>query len=353
VIEVYRRNYKSESNILTYALYVMFFPQLVAGPIERPAHLLPQFKVVHDFKAQNLRMGLERMLWGFFKKLVIADQIAVIIDRLYANLPNDGPSLILIAVLFSYQLFADFSGYSDIAIGTARALGYELSENFNRPYSARSISQFWRKWHMSLSNWIRDYLYIPLGGNRVSKIRWYFNLLLTFVLIGLWHGANWTFVMFGATHGVYMIIGSATEKMRQWVSDFTRLSKIPKIKSAMQVFSVFALVSFGWIFFRAESLKEAWFIISHLTNGLGNLFNVDYITHQLFRGLHLGKTRPFIILFSVLVLEIVQYYQAHKENFYIFDSKPKSLRHAWYYALILAILFLGYFGSKPFIYFQF
>lgn len=353
VIEVYRGKYKSENNFLTYALYVMFFPQLVAGPIERPQHLLPQFKLEHNFNSINVRRGLERMLWGFFKKLVIADQIGVIVSRLYYNLPSDSYSLILIIILFSYQLYCDFSGYSDIAIGSALILGYDLSENFDRPYSARSISDFWKRWHISLSSWLRDYLYIPLGGNRVSVSRWYFNIFITFLLIGLWHGANWTFVFFGATHGIYMIIGSATKKARQKFAELTGLQKIPGIRHFIQVLIVFSLVSFGWIFFRAESIGQAFYIISHLGSSLGNIFSLEYILHGLFRGLHLGKTAPMIILFGIIFMEIVQYLQTKKNTFYIFDSKPKIARFAWYYMLIFSILFFGYFGAQPFIYFQF
>ena len=208
IIEVYRKKYTPEKNYITYALYVLFFPQLVAGPIERPHHLLPQLSATHTFDPTLARRGLERMLWGFFKKLVIADQIAQVVNPLYANLPHDTILLISIAILFSYQLYCDFSGYSDIAIGTAMMLGFSLTENFNRPYAARSITDFWRRWHISLSSWLKDYLYYPLalGWGRVTKLKLYMSLFITFVLIGLWHGANWTYVVFGAIHGVYLVL---------------------------------------------------------------------------------------------------------------------------------------------------
>ncbi len=355
VIEVYKGKYKAEKNILTYALYVMFFPQLVAGPIERPEHLLPQFKIDHHFNSQNIRRGLERMLWGFFKKLVIADNIAVIVNNLYAHLPADGPSLILLVVLFSYQLYCDFSGYSDIAVGSALVLGYEITENFNRPYSAATVADFWRQWHISLSNWLRDYLYYPLalGWGKVSKIKLYGSLFLTFVLIGLWHGANWTFVALGALHGAYLVVGSMTEKFRKRFAEYAGLSKVPKFHRMIQVAITFSLVSFSWIFFRAADITQAWAVISHLGNGLGNVVSIDFVLHKLFHGLDLGKTRPAIILLSVICMEIVQYYQAKKNTRYIFDTASKTARYGWYYVLTFAILWLGYLATPGFIYFQF
>src|SRR3989338_1605290 len=217
VIEVYRGKVPAERNYFTYALYVMFFPQLVAGPIERPGHLLPQFKAPHHFDRVNVVRGLERMGWGFFKKLVIANNIAPMVTHLYNQPSLEGPQVLLLATLFAYQLYADFSGYSDIAIGAARTLGYNLTENFNRPFASRSITEFWRRWHISLSNWIRDYLYYPLvlGGTPHSALRLYASLFFTFVAIGLWHGAAWTYVLFGVLHGTYLVIGSGTLSWRK------------------------------------------------------------------------------------------------------------------------------------------
>jgi alginate O-acetyltransferase complex protein AlgI len=355
VIEVYKGKYPAERNFLTYALYVMFFPQLVAGPIERPQHLLPQFKIEHTFEVVRVRRGLERMMWGFFKKLVIADQLAVIIDPLYAQLPADGPTLFLLMFLFSYQLYCDFSGYSDIAIGSAQVLGFELSENFKRPFSAHSMAEYWRRWHISLSSWLRDYLYYPLamGWGTISKTRLYFSLFVTFVLIGLWHGANWTFVIFGALHGMYLVVGQITEKWRKSFKDLIGLSKLPKVQRVLQIGIIFALASFAHVFFRVPSIADGWFFISHLTDNLGNLFDYEYVRYSLFRGLGLFKFTFLVVLISIISMEIIQYYQEKFKTFYVFEKKSKKVRYLWYYGLVMIILFFGYFGAQSFIYFQF
>jgi len=357
VIEVYRGKYKPETNYLTYALYVMFFPQLVAGPIERPQHLLPQFKLEHKFDGLRARRGLERMLWGFFKKLVIADQIAVIVNYMYADLPSDGLALMVLIVLFTYQLYCDFSGYSDIAIGSAMVLGFELTENFNRPFAARSVAEFWRRWHISLSSWLRDYLYYPLalGWGKVSRSRLYSSLFITFVLIGLWHGANWTFVIFGAIFGLYQIFGSLTEKIRKKLTQLIRLTKFPRIHHVLQVLIIFCLVSLACVFFRAQDINQAWYIIKRLGNNLGDIFNYEYLRYLLFIDYKIGvNKKTFLGIFLVIVfMEVIQYYQFKRKTFYLFENRGKFLRYVWYYVLLLLILIFGYSSSQAFIYFQF
>ena len=354
VIEVYRGKYKPEKNYLTYALYVMFFPQLVAGPIERPQNLLPQFHLTHDFEPVRTRRGLERMLWGFFKKLVIADQLARIVDPLFLNTPQNGPALWCLMTLFAYQLYCDFSGYSDIAIGSAEVLGFRLMENFDRPYASRSITEFWRRWHISLSSWLKDYLYIPLGGNRVSKNRWYFNLLATFILIGLWHGANWTFVAFGALHGTYRVFGTITEKTRMSLWGKTGLTRLPALKNAIQTIITFALVLIGWIFFRAENIAQAWVMISHLGTGFGDLFHFHFSAFlKALRGYGFGQPKHVVTYIMMALMETVQYFQAKKGTFYFFEDKPNYIRFAWCDLLVCLIWFFGFFGETVFIYFQF
>lgn len=208
VIEVYRGNQKAEKHFGIYSLYVMFYPQLVAGPIERPQHMLHQFYEKHEFNYLDVTEGLKRIAWGLFKKVVIADRLASYVNPVYNNYDqHNGTSLILATVFFAFQIYCDFSGYSDIAIGTAKVMGFKLIENFKRPYFSWSISEFWRRWHISLSTWFRDYVYIPLGGNRVKKAGKYLNLMLTFILSGLWHGANWTFVIWGDLNGIYLVVG--------------------------------------------------------------------------------------------------------------------------------------------------
>jgi len=213
-IDVYKGTAKPEKNIVTYALFVTFFPQLVAGPIERTEHLLPQFKINHDFDYDRVTDGLKLALWGMFKKIVIADQLAIYVDKVYSS-PTDYQSiaLILATVFFAFQILCDFSGYSDIAIGCAKVLGFSLNKNFDSPYLAHNIADFWKRWHISLSTWFRDYLYIPLGGNRCSALRHSLNLLITFLLSGLWHGASITFIFWGLTHGLFLIIGNIKNKV--------------------------------------------------------------------------------------------------------------------------------------------
>lgn len=352
VIEVYRGHYVPERNYLVYALYVMFFPQLVAGPIERPAHLLPQIRQVHSFDADNVRRGLERMLWGFFKKLVIADNIAPIVAAIYAGTPADGPLIIVAAILFAFQIYCDFSGYSDIAVGSARALGYDIMENFNRPFASRTVGEFWRRWHISLSSWLRDYVYYPmaLSGDRHTKARLYVSLLASFALIGLWHGANWTYVIFGTLHGLYMMFGSATAFMRERIAGYIMLTHAPRVRHALQSATVFLLFSFSLIFFRAEDMREAWQLVSHIGS---NLLKPDGISSW-FGALALpDKIRIGVLLLSIGLMEAVQFWQAKLGTLYIFDRWARPLRYLWYYALVIGILLFGYFKAQPFIYFQF
>ncbi|MGZ5286161.1 MAG: MBOAT family O-acyltransferase, partial [Flavisolibacter sp.] len=214
-IEVYRGKYKAEKHFGIYALYVMFYPQLVAGPIERPQNVLPQFHEKKFFNYDNVTDGLKLMMWGMFKKVVIADRLVQLTDPVFNDPHAYSPMVIVLAaIFFSFQIFCDFSGYSDIALGSARVMGFKLMKNFDRPYQARSISEFWKRWHISLSTWFRDYLYISLGGNRVSIPRWYFNLFFVFLVSGFWHGANWTFVIWGALHGFYLVFAIISEKAR-------------------------------------------------------------------------------------------------------------------------------------------
>ena len=268
-IEVYRGNQKAEKHFGIYALYVMFYPQLVAGPIERPQNLLPQFYEKHRFDYQKIADGLKLMAWGLFKKVVIADRLAILVNQVYDNPTSyEGLPLIIATILFAFQIFCDFSGYSDIAIGAAQVMGFRLMNNFNRPYSSRSVSEFWKRWHISLSSWFRDYLYISLGGNRVSIPRWYLNLLLVFLISGLWHGAKWTFVIWGALHGFYVISAIILTKFKKPVLQLMHTDRWPIIYSISQKILTFSLVAFAWIFFRAKSLPDSLYISTHLFSNL-------------------------------------------------------------------------------------
>ncbi|HZK78006.1 MAG TPA: MBOAT family O-acyltransferase, partial [Gemmatimonadaceae bacterium] len=262
-IEVYRGNQKAEHHLGIYALYVMFFPQLVAGPIERPQNLLHQFYEKHEVDYDRITSGLKRMAWGLFMKVVIADRLARYVNVVY-NDPKSfmGLTTIIATVFFAFQIYCDFAGYSHMAIGAAEVMGFKLMRNFDRPYLSRSISEFWGRWHISLSSWFRDFLYIPLGGNRVSRPRWYYNLFITFLLSGLWHGANWTFVIWGALNGFYLIFSLITADLRAAVAKAVGLAQRPALHNVVRILITFGLTTFAWIFFRANSLSDALHVIS-------------------------------------------------------------------------------------------
>lgn len=343
-IEVYRGRSPVERHPGIFALYVMFYPQLVAGPIERPYNLLPQLHRAQPFDYQRVTDGLKLMAWGFFKKLVIADRIADFVNPIYNN-PTEyqGFPLILATALFAYQIYCDFSGYSDIAIGSAQVMGFRLMQNFNRPYYSKSIAEFWRRWHISLSSWFRDYLYFPLGGNRVAAWRLYFNAMTVFLVSGLWHGANWTFVIWGGLHGAYLLIARWTETARARLVHAIGLDKFPNALKLIQVAVTFALVSFAWIFFRANSLADAMYIATHLITP-----DVLNITNAL---TYLNLTK--VALAAIVVLEIVQLVQRRGSVRIMIAARPTWARWAIYYLLVMSMLLLGKFAEQKFIYFQF
>ena len=265
-IDVYRGDVAVQKHFGKYALFVAFFPQLVAGPIERSRNLLPQFDEIHRFDYQNAVTGLRLMLWGFYKKIVIADTVCVAVNTVYNNITAfDGLAICIATILFAVQIYCDFSGYSDIARGCARIMGFRLMLNFDHPYFSHSIQEFWRRWHISLSTWFKDYIYIPLGGNRKGTARRYFNLMVTFLVSGLWHGANITFVVWGGIHGLFQIIGDLTRKWRDRC--FSRIEKRRAgrvLHSGGQMLLTFMLVSFAWIFFRANTMGDAVYAVTHL-----------------------------------------------------------------------------------------
>ncbi|MGV9011233.1 MAG: MBOAT family O-acyltransferase [Flavobacteriales bacterium] len=346
-IEVYRRHQKAERRFGTFALYVMFWPQLVAGPIERPGNLLNQLQKRHDFDVDRTVFGLQQMLWGFFKKLVVADRCAVLVNMAYDD-PSDhsGAALLLATYLFALQIYCDFSGYTDIALGAARCMGFDLMVNFRTPYLSRNISEFWSRWHISLSSWFRDYLYIPLGGNRVVKWRWYWNLMIVFLVSGLWHGANWTYVVWGALHGAYLIMAILFGGF--WAYLQKKLGIGPE-KPAMRFLNVlitFHLVVLAWVFFRASNIEDAFLILRKITN-------------LAVEGLHLNAIKQVVsspsavltVVIAALFLIVDPFGDAlAKRTRRIHGILPK---YAWYLGLALSCLFLGQYGSTMFIYFQF
>ncbi|MBI3914739.1 MAG: MBOAT family protein [Chloroflexi bacterium] len=344
-IEVYRGRQKAERHPGIFALYVMFYPQLVAGPIERPYNLLHQFYEKHSFDYARVTNGLKLMAWGLFKKVVIADRLADFVNPIF-NQPTayEGIPLILAAIFFGYQIYCDFSGYSDIAIGAAQVMGFRLMQNFNRPYAASSIADFWRRWHISLSTWFRDYLYFPLGGNRVGKLRWHFNLLITFLVSGLWHGASWTFVIWGGLHGAYLIVAQSFDSLLARLG--VKFNPNDRLARAAQIVITFALVSFAWIFFRASTFQDALYISTHLFTGIsiGAPAMQELLTY-----LNMAK----IGILAILVMEIAYLFWNNAGLRARLSSQPAWLRWSAYYALMMSILLFGKFSESKFIYFQF
>jgi len=360
VIEVYRGKQKAEKNFGIYSLYVMFYPQLVAGPIERPQNLIHQFYENHQFETSRVINGLKLMIWGMFKKVVVADRLALFVGAVYGDaVAWPGPALILATIFFAFQIYADFSGYSDIAIGAAQVMGFKLMDNFNRPYASRSISEFWRRWHISLSTWFRDYFYISLGGNRASKPRWAFNIFATFLVSGLWHGANWTYVFWGGLNGLYLLFSVWTGSLREKIRTYSSFLG-PKILSTLQVLTTFALICFAWIFFRAPDLATAQYIIGHLFSGFSELI-VNFLANPFFgatsalKPLLMGQTKwDFLTaLAAIIFMEAVQYFERQGSARALFSGRPALLRWGFYGIIVLAVLNFGVVDQIQFIYFQF
>lgn len=341
-IDVYRGKKKAEHHLGIFAVYVSFFPQLVAGPIERSSHLMPQFKEVHEFKYRNVSDGLKLMMWGFFKKLVIADRAAMLVNKIYSNPGNyEGFALWLATYLFAFQIFSDFSAYSDIARGSAQVMGFDLRQNFRRPYFAHNIGEFWHNWHISLSTWFRDYVYIPLGGSRVGKMRYYLNIMIVFLTSGLWHGANWTFVFWGGLHGIYYIITHLFIALPfGWLKSLHRKRAV----RILEIIFTFHTVCFAWIFFRANTLGEAFYIARHLFSGLKLEFSSTWGLTTINMG---------IMLISVFIMMMVQIIQRKVSIREYLGRYPLMVRYLVYFGLILLIFTMGLFTKDEFIYFQF
>lgn len=356
VIEVYRGHQKAEKNFGIYALYVMFYPQLVAGPIERPQNLLHQFYEEHKVDYRRITEGLRLMLWGLFKKMVVADRLAVFVNQVYNNAGDyKGATLLIATMFFAFQIYCDFSGYSDIALGSAKVMGFTLMKNFDRPYASKSIHEFWKRWHISLSTWFKDYLYISMGGNRVPKWRWRLNLMITFTVSGFWHGANWTFIIWGALNGFYLVASLVTADMRKKMLELTRLNRLPRLHKVVQVLITFLLTCFAWIFFRANSLGDAVHIITQMFNGGGQWFDPATLAEAI-KASGLGTINFAFAISAVVVMEVLQYLMSKQDLVEGFRRKPMFLRWVCYYALLLAVIIFGMYGSThqiEFIYFQF
>jgi alginate O-acetyltransferase complex protein AlgI len=353
-IEVYRGNQTPEKHFGIYALYVMFYPQLVAGPIERPQNILHQFHEPKKFNYENMRSGLVLMAWGLFKKVVIADRLSLFVNDVYGDpFKYTGLPLIISTVFFAFQIFCDFSGYSDIARGSARCMGFELMQNFDRPYMSKSISEFWSRWHISLSTWFRDYVYIPLGGNRKGLVRACLNLMIVFLLSGIWHGANWTFVVWGLLNGIYLIVENLSNKL------ILKRSEKPQnaILSLFHRTKVFILISLAWVFFRAQNISQAIYIIKNMFTGIFTqmkqiVYNEEFARLKLLYINNSGDEFK-IALLSILVLITVHYRLKKMEFGEWLIARPAWVRWPAYYALVLSFVTMGVFNKSEFIYFQF
>ena len=352
-IDVYRRNLPAERDFIRYALFVSFFPQIVAGPIGRATSLLKQFKEPSSFDYVRVTHGLKIMAIGFFKKMVIADTLVTQVNLVYNQVgSNDAASFAVATVLFAFQLYCDFSGYSDIAIGSAKVLGIDLINNFDRPYFSQSIAEFWRRWHISLSTWFRDYIYFPLGGNRVSKVRWSFNILIVFLVSGLWHGANWTFVLWGVLHAIYQIAGKLFAPIHNSIAHVIRLNKVPVLHAFIKGIITFALVCIAWVLFRANSIQDAIYIYSSIFANIGSLLNPSSVNAMLRTGsLELNAMVKCIqLIIALIIYDVVDM----KFGFWEFIGKFKPMpRMIFYCVFIYAIFWLSGAALNEFIYAQF
>ena len=341
VIDIYNDRIKPERNFIDYSLFVSFFPLLVAGPIERATHLLPQITRKREFDYNKAVDGLRQILWGLFKKIVIADNCATYVNDVFNNYQHQtGSTLLLAAVLFAFQIYGDFSGYSDIALGTARLFGIELLRNFAFPYFSRDIAEFWRRWHISLTTWFRDYVYIPLGGSRGGKWQTIRNTFIIFLVSGFWHGANWTFIAWGGLHAALFMPLLLMQSNRKNTNLVAEGKLLPSLKECIQMLSTFLLVDLAWVFFRAESISNAF-------QYLFGMINISIFSIPIYQ-IGLAKISVFIVL--MIVVEWIQ--RSKKHGLEINYINNKFLRWTFYYVLISIILEFGTF-SQSFIYFQF
>ena len=354
IVDVYQGRLEAEQNFGRFALFVAFFPQLVAGPIERGGHMLPQFRREHSFDYARVVSGLRLMAWGLFKKVVVADRLALLVNPVFNNPRQhpEGPLLLLATLAFTFQIYGDFSGYTDMARGAARVLGFEFNLNFLQPYLSASVPEFWRRWHISLSSWFRDYVYIPLGGSRVAPARAYLNLLAVFLISGLWHGANWTFLAWGGLHGLYLVLSTWARPVRERLARLTGLAAHPRLRRAGGVLVTFGLVAYAWIFFRANSFGDAVFISQHLLSGWNKLGGRGTATLLLEFSQHY-RPELAVAAFSVGVILGLEYFGRARSLQAWVTAQTAAVRWAGYAGLALLILYLGVFNSTSFIYFQF
>ena len=346
-IDVYRKKIEPTKNIVAFFAFISFFPQLVAGPIERATNLLPQFLRKREFCYDTAVDGMRQILWGLFKKVVVADNCAVYVDQVFSTYTEQaGSTLLLAAIFFTFQIYCDFSGYSDIAIGTAKLFGIKLMRNFNVPYFSRDIAEFWRRWHISLTTWFRDYVYIPLGGSRVSQAKVIRNTFVIFLVSGFWHGANWTFIVWGGYHAILFLPLILAGKNRKYTNQIAEGRILPTIKETGQMLLTFVLVVIGWVIFRAESIGQAWEYVCGICNK--SLFTVPLLINRAF------YIPVVLFIITMLIIEWL-----HRNSYHALEIKEKSLSFVkkggiwlFYYLIIVSIIIFAV-SNQTFIYFQF
>ncbi|MFD2917033.1 MBOAT family O-acyltransferase [Psychroserpens luteus] len=352
-IDIYRKQLKPTNDLLAFGAFVSFFPQLVAGPIERASHLLPQFYKTYKFNYKLVKSGLLLMAFGLFKKMVIADRAALYVNEVYNNVDDyGGVGYLYATVLFAFQIYCDFSAYSDIAIGLGRTMGFDLMKNFDSPYISKSLTEFWRRWHISLSTWFRDYLYIPLGGSKKGKYRTYANIFIVFVVSGFWHGAAMTFIIWGAIHGVILMIEKGSFKIRKRVFKKLGLQKNNFSNHLFFSLIIFTIVCFAWVFFRANSLNDSYQIIHGLFNdiNLGEIFKKEtYLV-----GFKPNEFR--VVSIAILLLFIFEHFHRKLNVVKMLNNEATIFRWSCYLTIVLSIVVFGIYGDRniqEFIYFQF
>jgi D-alanyl-lipoteichoic acid acyltransferase DltB (MBOAT superfamily) len=355
LIDVKRGDLKAERNIIKYALFVSFFPQVISGPIERAGNMLPMFSYPLSVDYDRLRDGLLQMLWGYFLKLVLADRMAIFVKQIFEH-PGEAPGLITLigTILYTFEIYCDFGGYSHIAIGAARILGIDVMKNFDSPYLSMTIAEFWRRWHISLSSFFKDYLYIPLGGNRKGVFRKYLNILIVFAVSGLWHGANFTFIVWGILHGVYQIIGFVLKPVRDKLVEAFKVERRSFSHVALKVFVTFMLVNFAWVFFRAATVKDAVTIIGRCFTD----FSPYVLTDGSLFSMGLDRANMFVLVLGLVLLVMVDI--ANYKGIVVREkliSQGLWLRYLVAIGAVLVILLCGIYGpgydASSFIYQQF
>lgn len=336
MLDVWKGKIKPEKNLAKFALFISFFPQVAAGPIGRAGDMLPQFTERHPLRQENLSKGLRMMLWGYFMKVVVADRLGLYTGAVFSNLQHhNGVTILVAAAMFSIQIYCDFAGYSYLAWGTAKAMGFNLIQNFERPYMSRSVTEFWRRWHISLSTWFRDYVYFPLGGSRCGKWRARFNLMVTFLVSGLWHGANWTFVVWGGLNGLFQVIGKALPSFKT----NTRRG-MEKFHQLWDVSVTFVLMTIAWVFFKSNTIGNAFFAVKMMLVPSGRLF-VPQLSTMMY------------CLIGILVLTICDILWEKNGRHPLLENRNIVMRFAAYTGFVMMILVMGVFDGGQFIYFQF